>query len=50
MQINVHNSASSDSTRTYFEVTINLKEINNNFGTIIFRKSCADRLGAKRYV
>jgi hypothetical protein len=35
------------STRSYFETMINLKENNNNFGTIIFRKSCADHLGSK---
>ncbi len=42
------NSASSVSTRSCLETTLNMKENNNNFGTIIFRKSCADRLGAKR--
>jgi hypothetical protein len=34
--------------RSYFGATINLKENSNNFGTIILRKSCADRLGANR--
>jgi hypothetical protein len=45
----MHNSALTASTSSYFETTLNLKENNYNFGTIIFRKSCADRPGANRY-
>lgn len=35
--------------KSYFETTLNLKENNYFFGLIIFRKSCAARIGANRY-
>lgn len=46
---NTHNSHLAPTLLFLLRKNGKFKENKFNFGTIIFRKSCADRLGANRY-
>lgn len=43
------NSCLAPTLQTCFEITINMRENNFNFGTTIYLKSRADRKAANRY-
>ena len=45
----MHNSRLAPALKSCFEITINLKQNNLNFGETIYLKSRAERLAAKRY-